>query len=71
MICRKCYNRGKVYQIDGSVTIIKPCDCEATKEQQNNFAEWAEKFRSEINEKLLSLSRIGEVDQRKNGIMEG
>jgi len=55
MICPKCYNRGIVYQIEGSITSVNPCDCEVAKEGQANFNHWAQDFKRELVLKLVSL----------------
>lgn len=54
-MCPKCYNRGKIYSIDGSLTIVKACDCEVAKEQQNSHAERMDKLKRELEQKLLEL----------------
>jgi len=55
MICPKCYNRGIVYQVDGSITSVKPCDCKVAKEGQANLNQWAQDFKRELDLKLVSL----------------
>ena len=51
-ICPKCHNRGTIYQIDGSVTSVKSCDCEIAKDQNDKFHSWADNFRKELDEAL-------------------
>ena len=54
-MCPKCYNRGIVYQIEGSVTSVNPCNCKVAKEGQANFNQWAQDFKRELDLKLVSL----------------
>jgi len=54
-MCPKCYNRGIVYQIEGSVTSVNPCDCEVAKEGRANFNQWAQEFKRELDLMLVSL----------------
>jgi len=56
MICTKCHNRGVLYQIDGSVTSVKSCDCEVAKEQNDKFHSWAANFRKGLNEALKKVN---------------
>ena len=56
MICPKCYNRGKTYSINGSISTVTPCDCEAAKEKQANFMKRMDKLKKELEQKLKVIT---------------